>query len=445
MTFIKNNYKYFVFFIFSIFIVYFLMYNDFGFDATWEYGMSHAIRKGLLPYKDFNVVTTPLFIFLFSIGLFIKDSFFVFLFEFCILYLIMYYFLDKLLGRNTIYIFVLIAITLFRAYIPNYNAMSFVLIVIIMYLEKNKSSDKLIGLLSSFLILTKHTIGIPIFIISCIGIKDRKKIKNRLIGLIGPILVFIIYLLITNSYKEFFDLCFLGLISFGTKNTVSFSPTYIISIITFILCIISIIRDKNNVLFYYSLGSIMFIIPICDLSHIVYFLLVFLIAIIDKYNSKINFGYFPYIILIILITFNLLYRIDFYKNAVFSSLPHYEYVLFNKKGVSIVNEIKDKVSNYDNFYFIDIRGMYLDIITDNKISYFSVPLNGNHGYNGTEKIINKIKKSHNVYYFVSKEDYELIKTKKLKDSQLNIDLIKYVMDNCVYVDKSSVFSVYYKE
>ena len=44
-------------------------------DVTWNYGMSHAIRIGEIPYKDFNFLIPPLSQYLMSILLFIKDSY----------------------------------------------------------------------------------------------------------------------------------------------------------------------------------------------------------------------------------------------------------------------------------------------------------------------------------------------------------------------------------
>ena len=54
-------------------------------DVTWNYGMSHAIKIGEIPYKDFNILMPPLSQYLMCILLFLKDSYLVFLFEQAIL------------------------------------------------------------------------------------------------------------------------------------------------------------------------------------------------------------------------------------------------------------------------------------------------------------------------------------------------------------------------
>ena len=43
-------------------------------DIIWNYSFSHAIRLGEIPYKDFNIISTPLYSFIMSIGLFIYDD-----------------------------------------------------------------------------------------------------------------------------------------------------------------------------------------------------------------------------------------------------------------------------------------------------------------------------------------------------------------------------------
>ena len=132
MNFIKKNYKFILLFVFLCFISFFVMYAELTYDTVWEYGMSHAITLGQLPYRDYTLVTTPFFIFLFSIGLFIKDNLFVFILEFVICYMIMFYFIDKLLGKNSIIFLLVLCLILFRSFIPTYNSFCLVLVVILM-------------------------------------------------------------------------------------------------------------------------------------------------------------------------------------------------------------------------------------------------------------------------------------------------------------------------
>ena len=56
-----------------LFLIVFLLTFIFGFffysiyiDEVWNYGFAYSISKGLIPYKDFNMVITPLYPFLLS-------------------------------------------------------------------------------------------------------------------------------------------------------------------------------------------------------------------------------------------------------------------------------------------------------------------------------------------------------------------------------------------
>ena len=44
----------------SIFL-YHVMNSRMDYDEIWNYGFSYNIASGLIPYKDFNMITTPLY------------------------------------------------------------------------------------------------------------------------------------------------------------------------------------------------------------------------------------------------------------------------------------------------------------------------------------------------------------------------------------------------
>ena len=98
---ILNISKYIILFI--IFFSFFLFFSTGDADVIWNYGFSHAIRIGEIPYKDFNMIITPLYPAIMSIGLFIKNSWLVFLIEQSILLLAFIFLLDKLLEKKYIF------------------------------------------------------------------------------------------------------------------------------------------------------------------------------------------------------------------------------------------------------------------------------------------------------------------------------------------------------
>ena len=176
-------------------------------DVTWNYGMSHAIKVGEIPYKDFNILMPPLSQYLMSILLFIKDSYLVFLFEQAIIVTLFFIFMYKLIGNKFILLLPIIAFPRFFFILPNYNFLAIFLILILLYLEKNNKNDYLIGVILSLIILTKHSIGLFFLLFTLIGTFDFSKIKKRLLGIIPLLVVFLIYLLINLS-------CFLNIFNF---------------------------------------------------------------------------------------------------------------------------------------------------------------------------------------------------------------------------------------
>ena len=131
---IKKYYKYILLFLFFLFIL--IVFSNNGNDTIWNYGMAHAIRMGEVPYKDFNIISTPLYAFVMSLGLFIKDTYFIFILEQAFLLTIFIFFVEKLVNRNYILVLISLCFPIFNLLFPNYNFLVLLLLTIIIYLEK---------------------------------------------------------------------------------------------------------------------------------------------------------------------------------------------------------------------------------------------------------------------------------------------------------------------
>ena len=57
--------------IFLIILVFNMLIVPTDLDEIWSYGFSISMRNGLVPYRDFNMVVTPIYPFIISIFLFI--------------------------------------------------------------------------------------------------------------------------------------------------------------------------------------------------------------------------------------------------------------------------------------------------------------------------------------------------------------------------------------
>ena len=422
-----------------VFIIVYLILILFGSNNTdnlWNYGMAHAIRIGEIPYRDFNLITTPLFPYLMSLGLFIFDSYGVYLLEQSILVTILFYYVYKLIGNKSYLLFAITSIILFYYIFPSYNFLSLLIIVIIIYLDiKKNDSDKLIGLLLGLLLITKHSIGIIFLICSLLSTRNFNKSKNRLLYSLIPVIIFLLYLAFNNIIMDFIDLCFLGISDFAFKNHL-FSRYFIdvLLIVSFIYLIYSFIKYKGDKLNYYLLGSYIFIVPIIDYLHFNYVLLIFILIILYRSNIKISINKMLIIIVIfinsIIIGFN---DINFCKNYECSNIKHSRMLYISKDSKKYFNNVLKKYNSLNNSYIISMGSMFFDIASDKKINYYDIPLYGNFGYNGLNKMIKRINNSHDVYYFVREES----------NRQYANELYKNIKNNGEYIGSIYDYSIYY--
>ena len=441
---IKNNWWIALTFILIFIFLYILGFGRMPGDPISHYGFSTALLNGQIPYRDFNVVTTPLYMFYMSIGLRFFNNFIVFLIEHALLVTITYYFIYKIYGKKSILLLPITIFTQFINIIPTYNFMCFAMIIIIVYLEeKYPNKDYLIGFFIALAILSKHTVGCFMIIPSILFYyKSRNKLFKRFIGLIIPILIFIIYLVINNSLYQFIDLCFFGLFDFINYNGATKNKLSLISIIIILLCFIlpifAIIKDKKNIKNFYLFFSIVFMIPIFDMNHIWLSFTGAFITIIPYIKSR-SFCVFSLISSIVfeILAFNTL--LNTFPIKFSSGIKHFEYAIVTKNMDNYNKKQFKYFDKYDNPIFISYDSIKYKISRNKRINYFDVPLNGNFGYNGNKKMINKIKKMHNQIIIISEPVGEDI------FSQYTYEVANYVINNCKKIDENNKIEVYYKK
>lgn len=453
MKFIKKYWWLLLVFVGSFICIYFLgfMYN-YG-DPTACYGFSYAILKGEIPYLDFNMVITPLYPFVMSIGLFISNNYITFLLEQSLIITLCFLTLYKLFGNKSFVMIFLTFVTIYANIISTYNFFCFFIMILIIYLEnKYKDKDYLIGFLIALSILTKQSVGVFFIIPSIIFYhKNLGKLKRRFIGFLVPCCVFLIYLVANKCLYQFIDLCFLGLFDFFNNNGVGanrYIPIYLIlTVIGILTILLMILKNKNDINLYYLLGGFSFAFPVFDHNHFMMFLncivVCFLpyIKINDKIIKRVSLVCF-FLGSSILAYFHLVRG----EEIVFTKeLKHFEYFLIYKNEYKTNLEIEkffDKFNDKNNI-ILSYASMSYKIHKDKKITYFDTLNRGNYGFNGTNKMIKKIKKMHNYYIIVSLNDFE----SSGRLIQFDKEIVKYVMDNCerVETNKKLNYAVYYKK
>lgn len=390
----KKVLKYIVLF---ILIVLFQIFLPLDLDEIWNYGFSHNIATGLIPYKDFNMVITPFYPFFASLFLLIKSNILVMYIMQAILILFTYSLLEKIYSDKA-NIFLILLFLFFNCIYPSYNSFMIFLFIILIFLEEYEKNNYLIGIIIGLFILTKQSVGICILIsnIICLLIrKDYKKILKRLIGIILPISIFIIYLLFSNSYKEFLDLCIYGLYDFGKDNRLSFNIVYILFFVFLIILLYLIKKEPKNIIYWYVIGFLSIIIPLFDINHFCFFLIVFITFIVIPKIKLDNFNYnlVTKVILLLLTIFIIVNSIDnkgfYYPNKV----NHFEYKYITKNHEKELNKITNLYDKYEDYNIVFLsRSSYLyKLVADKKINYLDLINRGNFGSNSTNKLYNMLK------------------------------------------------------
>ena len=384
----------------------------------------------------------------------------------------------------------------------DYNYLFLLIVLMIVFLEirdlkKNENfnfnHNLCVGLLTGLAFLIKQTIGLLLIIVVIFEVfiymkktgfdlkitKFIKLIGVRIFGMMVPITMFLIYLGVNGAFNDFINYAIKGVKEFS--NSVPYyrlfdSNDKIVSIISrlfiivYIPLFITFILEcvKNNklkdeliniyVLAFCSIPVIAIIYPISDEFHlmvasvfvliIIAYLLIFSLSKIDKY-IKIDVFYKKLLLIgilfiIILISFkNLIIERNInVKENVLVPFKHYEGIYVPEYLSKRISDVTDKVRAYSNSgresIIVDAEAAIYDIVLNRYKKNYDMLLIGNIGENGVEKIINEIKDSHNVYYFVKNPQYAL-------NWQFPKDIVDYIKNNLKYHETVSVFDVYYKD
>ena len=391
---------------------------------------------------------------------------------------------------------------LINKFLLDYNYLFLLIVLVIAFLEvrdlkKNENfnfnHNLCVGLLTGLAFLTKQTIGLLLIIVVIFEVfiymkktgfdlkitKFIKLIGVRIFGMMVPITMFLIYLGVNGAFNDFINYAIKGVKEFS--NSIPYyrlfdSNDKVVSIISrlfiivyiplFITFILEFIKNKKlkdeliniYVLAFCSIPVIAIIYPISDDFHlivasvsvliIVAYLLIFLLNEVDKF-VKIDVFYKKLLLIgllfiIILISFKnaIIERNLNIKENVLVPFKHYEGIYVPKYLSNRISDVTDKARLYSNSgresIIIDAEAAIYDIVLNRYKKNYDMLLIGNIGEHGVEKIINEIKDSHNVYYFVKNPQYAL-------NWQLPEDIVDYIRNNLKYHETVSVFDVYYKD
>lgn len=455
-------------------------------DEIWNFNFARNISNGLLPYKDFNMLQTPLLSFilggilkLFGQELFVMRIVSTFLGAGIIF---VAYKILKELKLNTkwsVFSSALLFLFIKDSFYIDYNyAILFVTLLLIYFELKYRNFGAkyniLIGLLAGITILFKQSTGIIISAITVLYLLLEKKDKEtakavlyRVVGVFIPCVIFVIYLLLTNSMSSFIDYCVLGIGTF--QNKISYLKlirgkdfmafvALIVPITLIVLLIANLVNMKqrkihNNIqyliLFVFSLAQFIMVYPISDDIHfriaalptvmVVLYYICKSIQEIKNIKVSIFIEHFMNIITISFIGLLILESINdiyLYASSDKSVLKHFS-------NIPITSSLQDRIIEVDAYiqeenkdvYILDSEAAVYMIPLDRYNKDFDMFLKGNLGEDSEEGQIERIKNMKNAVI--------LIKNNKIAlNWQTPTEVIKYVRENLEKIGTVNFFDIY---
>lgn len=410
------------------FVIFFLALvvcqNNMG-DQIWEYGFAHNILQGMIPYKDFNMVTLPFHSYLCAFFLkIVADRYIVYLF----LHVLLMMGIAIVIYRKTnkLYQYFLACILLLIVAAATYNLLLLFLFYLLLYLEEKKDKDVWIGIILALTILTKQSVGFCLCL-SIFFLHDKKRIIKRVLPILIIAFLFLCFLQMTNSLFACLNYTLFGLFDFSNKNTGVniFLILYILYV--YILIQKAIKRKEQKYIYYICFSTIA--IPLFDFPHFMLAILPFAVDSILKIeiqNKKLATILSIYCFLATLCVLGLKeysvyldhYPLEKNQNNLFY-FTRTKSKEFNQASTTIYNFYKE---NQEKPIYIIGESSYLFSL-DQKIpiNKLSMILYGNNGYNGNKELKQEINNMASDTIFI------LDNTKNSK--QHNEEIHNYIIKN----------------
>lgn len=379
----KKFWQYLFLFVFAFaFFLFIAIIRPVWCDEIWVYGFSHNISKGMIIYRDFNVLQMPLYFFI--------ASFFIFAFGDCVisthlfdciligfLFLMMY----KKIGIKSVFILFILIIGY-----SGYNLLSLFLLMIILFLiDSDKYQDFFIGLLVGLIFITKQNIGIALFVPYIYY--SKRKLWSIFYFLI-PFFIISFYFVFNSSYFSFLDCVFGSMFDFNQQNKKIFLIFLLIEFFVIGHLLVLIIRSKfQDKKLLYTLFFQVISYPICDDGHLFLALIpYFYILFSYQFDRKKFYVVSFFIFYSVYSVFSKPFDISFEENS---------FYLRNLSTVKaqFLNEYSEFSKKYDYAYFMNWQAYVYKLYYQEPIDRFDFMLSGNCGYHGVKKLIKEVDKS----------------------------------------------------
>lgn len=489
----KNKKKLFedigIFFIILICVSYFIFSKEIGdLDEIWNYNFANCIAKGMVPYKDFNIVITPLLSIIESIFLRICNELITMRILAVILNslnLFLIYKTQEKLGikRSVSIITTAVIAYLVKKYLCiDYNWFVLFLSLVIINIEfsklkSNKIQNLIIGILAGMCICTKQTTGVficfaivmykTLFAIKTRQKEDIIKVFSVIIGIAIPTIILMLYLAINGAINSFIDYCILGIKTFNNKisyiNLIKSDIlsikilSVIVPISMILLSTYSIIKKDKKILFLVCLGIANFVVafPISDNIHfligstitligIVYVLYMYFYNLLKNKKIKLFFKFFCEDLAVAILVLIGIWGI--YNNYKYIKQENNYSTLNHFRNIAISEELENRIKNVESYIENSEEKVY---ILDSDAALYNIPIDiynkdfdmfnkGNLGGKGEQGQIEKIQNMSNVKILIRKDGLS-------RNWQTPEEVRKYIKENLVKQESIEIFDVYYKE
>ena len=464
-------------------------------DELWNYNFARNICNGLIPYRDFNMIITPLLSII--CGIILKITFNelvvmrILASILCSLIFYMIYRLFRILNikKEISIIFLFLIGYLFKDVLCiDYNYASLLVTLIIIYneikvykqsnefIQVNIRQDIFLGILAGLAITLKQTTGLFI----CIALLGNKLlfVKNkedfnyyiksflyRMIGILISVGLMIIYLIINNALGDFVSYTIKGVSGFSNyisyKNLIKFDLIGILSILVPAMFgyewIKTIYFEENRLAYIFLVYGLAMFVVCFPISNEIHFFIgalpIIILTVYEIYNIskkiinnisnkkvyKIMIDFIINFITIFIILFISLYSIinlyRFFKETDnFSNLKHFKYINISKGLEMQINIVNEYILKNDNVIILDASAAAYMIPIDRYNKDYDMFNKGNLGYKGEQKIIEQIMEN-NTQYLILKDEYS-------KNWQTPMDIIEYVKENKTKIGEIEIFDIY---
>lgn len=462
-------------------------------DELWNYNFAKNIADGLIPYRDFSIITTPLISII--CGLILKITFnelIVMRILAAILCAVIMYVIYKLFFLLDIKKEEAIILTFFIGYLFNdifcidYNYGTLLLTLIIIYIEislykidnnfiKNRPKmDLILGILAGLSIVTKQTSGICICIVLLSNkfLFVRKKeeflicLKSfifRLIGIMSIFLAFLSYLFYNNAFEEFISYTILGVTEFTNTlpylKLIKFDLIGILAILvpitivyTWIKCVAFEKCKSEYILLIYGVAIFVICFPITDKIHFLIGglpIIIILLCEVSKlilliknkisHNGKVTnifLKILKYGIILFLICYSIINFYNYFKMSEdYCKLNHFKYICIPADWQTIHTNVYNCIIENKDVKILDAIGVFFMIPTDRYNKDYDMFNKGNFGYEGEKRLMEEISNSNDTKYLILKQ--------KLNGNwQTPFNIINFVRKNKEKTGEIEIFEIY---